>query len=116
MGIIKPYSDELWVSLNLMKPIEQWNYLCVDHAQMSEKKGVKYSEYKKINVYDKDGGKINGTLLTFEQEIDFMCINDKLFCCNDVSIYKIMEIIDEHTLIIDRELSIDYNYIYFNVL
>lgn len=46
MGIVVPYSDELFEELKDLKPIEQWNYLTFPNGQISEKYGIKYKTFR----------------------------------------------------------------------
>lgn len=46
MGIVIPYSDELYNKLIKMKSIEQYNYLSPAHCQISSKYGIKYKTFK----------------------------------------------------------------------
>ena len=46
MGIVVPYSDELFEELKDLQPIEQWNYLTFTHGQIKEKYGIKYKTFR----------------------------------------------------------------------
>ncbi len=45
LGHVRKYEEDLHVCLNMVKPIEQWNYL-VRHAQIKEKYGVTYRTFE----------------------------------------------------------------------
>lgn len=43
---LEPYSLELCLELDKLRPIEQWNYTTHQHCQIKEKYGVKYKTFK----------------------------------------------------------------------
>ncbi len=48
-GCIRPYDSNTHADLEVLRPIEQWNYLVQDtdaHNQIAEKYGVKYKTFK----------------------------------------------------------------------
>jgi hypothetical protein len=45
-GIVRPYSKELYHTLNTMVSIEQYNYLAHRHSQIETKYGISYKTYE----------------------------------------------------------------------
>lgn len=45
-GCIRPYEANLHADLEVLRPIEQWNYLVDKMNQIPEKYGVKYRTFK----------------------------------------------------------------------
>lgn len=116
MGVMKPYSDSLWEFLNTMPPIDQWNYLVRDLAQIDVKYGDATKTFTKIDIDNKDYDKACGNTLIFNQNITFLNEGDELFYCCDCQTYKIVETIGKYVIKIDRDLSVVGRNPYFNIM
>lgn len=119
MGIMKLYTYELFDFLSKMTPMEQWNYLVREYGQLSEKvsKDIKnIKTFTKIDIDNKKRDNINGSILIFNQYLSSVKVGTRLFYCCDCQIYEVIEILENHTIIIDRELSVTPRNPYFNVM
>ena len=54
MGIMRPYTDELYNKLSKLKPLEQWNYFVPDEYKYSEEVMRRKEEFyqKRKNTLD----------------------------------------------------------------
>lgn len=114
-GIMNHYTDDLVDLLNTIVDLEQYNFLVRDHGQLEDKYGTKYNTFNKLSIENrKTKDNINGTTIRFEQQVpkDLKTI---FYCC-DCKYYKVVEVIDEHTVRLDRELSIAGLGPYFNII